>query len=89
MCSNKSTTVTKTYEVTFPVRVTVSIKLKEGEELTEETIKECAMSCVVQSHETDSGLRKPVYDKEGNRIGTAINWASVYAECSEEECELN
>lgn len=80
--------VLKQYHVTFPVRVTVSIELKEGEDLTEETIKECAMSCVIQSHQTDSGLRRTLSTKDGTYIGNEIHWAEVYAECSEEECEV-
>lgn len=76
------------YVVTFPVRVTVTIDLPEGEEFPDEMIKDSAMSCVTQTMQVDSGLRENKYDKDGNRFARSILWADLYAEFQEEDCEI-
>ncbi len=76
------------YVVRIPVTVTVNIDLPENVEFSDSEIIDCAMSCITQNMQTDSGCRRPLFDPQGNPIGNEIIWADIYSEKFEEDCEI-
>jgi hypothetical protein len=67
---------------TVTMQVTVTVEQPQGQELSDERATELAMSAVAQFHEVEFGRDSgPGYNR--------ISWAKIYAEVSEEDCEVH
>ena len=68
-------------KVTVEMTVTVTVEPPAGQSPDDEAIKDMAMSAVSQFHEVECGRGVGPHEN-------AIAWAKVYAEVTEEECEI-
>ncbi len=67
---------------TVTMQVTVTVEQPQGQELSDERATELATTAVAQFHEVEFGRDSgPGYNR--------ISWARIYAEVSEEDCEVH